>query len=48
MYLCVRSPISQYNFVKYGPIAIKLDMEVAGMISELSRNITGIGQRSRF
>ena len=30
VYLCVRSPISHYNFVKCGPIATKRDMEVAG------------------
>ena len=44
--VCVRSPISHYNFVKCGPIVAKLHMEVAGMIPALSRNIMGIGQRS--
>ena len=30
VYLCVRSPLSHYNFVKCGSIATKLDVEVAG------------------
>ena len=35
-----------YNFVNFRPIVTIFDMEVAVMISALSRNITGIGLMS--
>ena len=46
--LCVHSPISHHTFVKCEQIITKLYMGIAEHDSELSRNITSIGQRSRL
>ena len=37
VYLCVRSPISQYNLVKCGTIVTKLYIEITGYIYAESR-----------
>ena len=46
-YMCVRSPVSHYDFVECGTIVTKLAMEVAGYDTALSRNITGIAAQSK-
>ena len=44
VYLCVHSPVSHHNFVKFTPIATQLYIVIAGHDICSQENITGIGK----